>query len=271
MNGTTVVIPSYVTAFYSPQRVDRIGSSIMSYLLAHAFSFKLGRTFLGACGAELAKPLFRSRIRAQKDMLAMLNLQEEIPVTTKCPNRKNKTSMFLTEGLFTRLPLGSLFTQEWLQRMKSLQPLTVTTKTSRQKDRVLVAHVRRGDVSPCDSYTASRYLPNSYYLSLIKHYQTDMHRVVVYSELDSWEDWTDFKMIPQLELKLNDSEIEVWRGIMQADLFISSRSTFSAVPALLAKGKVICSQDCLPQWEKAPADLLKNAIANMKKLKADHC
>jgi hypothetical protein len=168
----------------------------------------------------------------------------------------------------------------------------------------VVVHIRRGDVTPCDPL---RYLPNSYYLELIRRYAPRHAELTIYSQRDSVEPWDDFA---NYSLNLADDEgddvIAAWEAMMNADVLILSKSSFSIVPALLHKSAELpavklratgadSSQGStrldkrhrdpsesaivytdfwvhpLPFWTRVPAWLQHDASIYTREIGAEHC
>jgi hypothetical protein len=155
-------------------------------------------------------------------------------------------------------------TPEWQRFVRSKmlasrgRPIVTLTKATPVADpRPLraVVHIRRGDVTPCDSL---RYLPNSYYLELIRRYVPRHFEVVIYSERNSFETWHDFANYTRIladDEKHNNSDgndvsgvedakgirdvILAWEAMMNADVLILSKSSFSIVPAILHKSATL--------------------------------
>jgi hypothetical protein len=113
-------------------------------------------------------------------------------------------------------------------------------------------HVRRGDVGFCGSFS-KRYLPNQHYLDLIDRLTaTDMlisdgtsmsnssTNIVIHSEepygkvtastTESFEDFT----VRGLSVRLGAPVTQVWQDVLESDVIVLSRSSFSWVPAFLA-------------------------------------
>lgn len=116
----------------------------------------------------------------------------------------------IPSGYYHRWKTGflDLPSPEWIDHLRQRSPFLQSKP--RSKTVVVHAHIRRGDVEPCDEYTEERYLPNSYYLELIGQHQTNDHRVIIHSEEKSWEPWSDFNSIPRLELRLDAPTADVW-------------------------------------------------------------
>lgn len=165
-------------------------------------------------------------------------------------NGHNENILFVRDRhVYLRYGTTRLWTTEWVQHIRSQQqkqqppqssPLSLIRKNNKQllKERSVVVHIRRNDVSLCDENTFDRYLPNSYYQTLLQRYtnnDTDRKNrkssVTIYSESNSTESWSAYDPT-EYTLKLDEPPIDVWHAIMNADLVILSWSSFSVIPAL---------------------------------------
>jgi hypothetical protein len=273
-DGSKVMFPAEVSHFYTTRRIDRMGSALMAALLAHAFSFYFHRTFGGLCGPDPIGEPFLSRTKKQATMLKWLGLQNEISISGKCPSKTNTSAIVLSEAQFYSTGGGAkLWTPDWINYIKQRMLSKPRTKSSDNgTSPTLVVHIRRGDVVPCNNYTKDRYLPNSHYVALIKKYQTKKHRVIVHSERESYENWTDFEGFDRLQLKLNSTLEEAWQDMLEADIFIMSISSFSIIPAVLTSATTIVRPDGtwiprLPHWVTVDRSLSKASKAKMMKLR----
>ena len=151
---------------------------------------------------------------------------------------------------YLRYGTTRLWTTEWLQYIRSqqqqqqqrlpshqLSASSAIRKKDPSKNEInVVVHIRRDDVSLCDGNTFDRYIPNSYYQTLLERYTDNKHTntkysVIIYSESNSTEPWSDFDSM-NYRLKLDESPIDVWYAIMNADIVILSWSSFSIIPAI---------------------------------------
>uniref|UniRef100_A0A7R9WF20 Uncharacterized protein n=1 Tax=Pseudictyota dubia TaxID=2749911 RepID=A0A7R9WF20_9STRA len=123
-----------------------------------------------------------------------------------------------------------------------------------------------------------RYLPNSYYLETIQEFSklakdNQNIEVQVFSESDTSENFTEFEN-QGYKMVLDGSLEEVWRGVMSADVFIMSKSSFSYLPAVLNFHGVIVYH---PFWHKpSPGFQMVNrtfqrAAANRLKVLQEKC
>jgi hypothetical protein len=198
----------------------------MDMLMAHAFSWTLGRQYGGMCG-----PLYPESVDHRR-MIQALGLQDELPLVSTHCEHLNDTVRTLV--LHSRVHMGwkdtAIFTKEWLKYIRSRQkialpsrPATASSLQQQQRQRSsfssfvssffsffkppplpkpyqqtqqILVHIRRGDVTPCmPDY--QRYLSNAHYRNLLDKYTTKdddtiFYNITIYSESESFEPWTNF-------------------------------------------------------------------------------
>jgi hypothetical protein len=228
-----ITIPASVQVFYSHTRQDRSGAAILDMLMAHAFSWTLGRQYGGVCLPLVQGGTVSRHAPDHRRMIEVLGLQEELPyplVPPSCEQLWNDTTtsshiMVLSRRTYMKWKDTAIFTPEWTkyiqqQRHKvlssssssvipKLEPSTTTQPQPLQpppqqpQERIIV-HIRRGDVTPC-MHDFQRYVPNSHYLRLIQRYATTATTtnnnnssrrrvaVTIYSESRSFEPWNAFE------------------------------------------------------------------------------
>jgi len=275
-NGTSILFPKTVTKFYCKRRYNRAGSAIQDYLMAHAFSFHFKRQFAGACGWNKYPHYHQTHV----DMIELLGLQNELIVFDECPDTNDTSAILLNdEDLYWYWHDSAIWTTEWIEYIQQRRQKVdrQSARKDTKEDPTMVIHMRRGDVHPCDKYTYSRYLPNSHYLSLIEKYRTKDHkRVILHSEQNSYlEPWSDFDEIDGIELKLDTNPMETWRDILNADVYIMSKSSFSLVPALFSTAsKIIYTpfwHEGHPNWIRVSNDIMNASKVQTKMLRDHNC
>jgi hypothetical protein len=214
--------------YYSLMRGDRSGSAMMDMIYCHAYCYQKNFTYGGA-------------ITDQTKRLAPVNqklfkkIGLNLPIIPTLPsNDINTRHIILRPGQYRELGLnGKFFTPDYLKYLRSQ---TIYAET----DIEIAVHIRRGDVSPCNwkEGVAWRYLPNSYYLDLIKQHAKPDSKVVIYSQSYSFESLDIFKDLGY-ELIINGSMGDVWEEIVNANIVIMSKSAFSYLPAMFNRGKVL--------------------------------
>lgn len=257
-NRTVVTIhsPPASTEVYCSVRSDRAGAALWDYFHAHAFAFRHGLVFGGACGMATHEP-FASRQLGHRQLVEDLGLKAEIPVLKDCPpssetlqlslpgtteyetnNATNSTTKFLLPPSayleWDGLRSGSdALTPLWVKSIRnSLHQKFLARPSSTEssnKTTTIVVHIRRGDVHPCDLYTRERYMTNQYYMDWIKAYITSKHEhyhVIIHSQKLSFEPWSEFEtMVASLkslgfnltyEMKLDVPIDDVWLDVVSS-------------------------------------------------------
>jgi hypothetical protein len=201
-------------------------------------------------------------------------------------SNSNNTVLLITDRhAYTKYGTKRLWTNEWIQyvRKQSQQhrtvspsskqlPVVSTISASTTKD--VVAHIRRGDVSLCNPNTYDRYLPNSYYRTLLQQYvyptitandDTKTIIMTIFSEYNSTESWSDFvhnttSATINYIYKFNDVPLQdVWDAIINADIVLLSTSTFSLIPAIFnIYGTIIYT----PFWIQVPQSLQQQQVGS---------
>lgn len=177
-------------------------------------------------------------------------------------------------------------------------------KTNRHELSVVI-HIRRGLVEPCDT---QRYLPNAHYQRVLRKYvlespsynnkhnnklggEKDKKIIVkIHSQRRSYEPWDPtttataaYWIDPILyhdqnnisfSLHLNAPLNDTWYDMMTADILITSRSSFSLVPALLNLDalEIIYTpfwHQPLPHWTTVSDDLLQQTEKELKQLQLE--
>ena len=120
-------------------------------------------------------------------------------------------------------------------------------------NRTVVVHVRRGDVSMNYPQTGDyyRYIPNSYFLDLLENIRKPNDHVIILSQRT--ESFADF-VNAGYDVQLDTSVVQAWKTMIESDIFIMSRSSFSYIPALFAKGAIYYDEF----WNKPLAHWLTN-------------
>ena len=247
---------------YSEAQLDRSGASIEGMLHAHAYAFQHNLTYGGACltaltgrqRAAVYKDIAERRRTGKPynpipgydafdqrlDLIDALNLGDILKFA--CPSRNNSFAILPHETFWNNKPKE---TPAWRAYIQSFTSKAEIVPVDDNVFRVAV-HVRRGDVTPCHG-TTSRYFPNQHYLRMIEQIllersntehqpQVEVH---IYSESKSFEPWDDF-VAKNYTMHLDTSVVDVWKQLLSADVVISSRSSFSLVPAsLTTRGTVL--------------------------------
>jgi hypothetical protein len=255
--------PANQKSFYVQLQSDGTGANVQSMMMAHAYGFNNGATFLGGCVTE---PDQTPRNLAEiKRMLEGIGLSEVLPL--KCPTDATpviKRAFFAWKD--------EVWTNPWLEFIRSKVNYDYRFPDTMPHPRnSAVVHMRRGDVGPCRSH--EYYLPNSYYRSVIEKYVPTETPVLIFSQQHSVEPWDDFQ---PYQLRLDFDPLEAWKAMMNADLLIISKSSFSMVPAVLNRhgGTVVYTDfwhGALSGWKQVDAELQRHGKTSLTALQQKLC
>jgi hypothetical protein len=217
---------------YSRLRTDQSGWVIFDMLKAHTFAFheKDVTSYGGACGESTHK-------EDVQRVLTAVGWDGILPL--KCPDENETTAEILGGSYYQKKHgrrMGSPIWRKYIMDHIDYPP--------ESGNFTMVVHMRRRDVTPC--CYPNWYLPNSYFQAMIEKFsqgRANVH-VQIFSQSDSFESWDAFQnnhnsTANGYELNLDGPVGDVWRAIITADVFIGSRSEFSRVPALFAKGHLV--------------------------------
>jgi hypothetical protein len=231
--------------------------------MCHAYAFHNQFLYGGACTRDWNLPQYKDKRIPREQLFRSTGLSNVLPLD--CPKDPTIKSMNRQEYIQqdTRI-----FTKTYVQHLQTLVDYP-TPQTAR-----IAVHVRRGDITPCRPRTRDfpRYLPNQHYLKLIDRYNNDPQKnssVVIYSESESFEPFDVFRE-RGYQVVLDGDIGEVWKGIISSDVAILSRSSFSLVPAVIARGKVVYTpfwHQPLPHWDVVDDKLLNETSTEFKRLK----
>jgi len=223
---------------YSRVRKDRTGAAIQDMLMAHAFAFSEGVPYGGACGDG-------THDMNAKRLIDSLGLSDELRFS--CPKTRRSGMILNQQDYYTKDT--AIFTREWLTFVQSKVKYN-PIRTVNEKTINMAVHIRRGDVNPCKY--PNRYLPNLHYLNVIDNVIQDVTaksskgvNITIFSETESFEKWDDFRN-RNLKVNVQDDLVLIWKEMINADILVMSKSSFSLVPALLSRGTVLYT----PFWHK---------------------
>jgi hypothetical protein len=244
---------------YTKARLDRSGSAISHMLASHAWAYHRNQTYGGACFRpdQVGKALrdkFAKHQHDQRRLLDGLGLSQILPFS--CSDNP-ETIPYIPQHDLDREHHAKLWTPDWLTYIRS--HFSYPPKDPSIFD--MVVHVRRQDINPCGIW-AHRYLTNQYFLQQIRNYWPNTDKqvcVTVHStKSNPFEPFTDFS---NYSVALDADVVETWRNMMTADVFITSISGFSLIPALMNPNGIIVlaegdsySNFSLPHWERASVE-----------------
>lgn len=113
----------------------------------------------------------------------------------------------------------------------------------------IAIHVRRGDImlDPTNPNLTMRYLSNNYFekvlSQIINNLQTNKAVHIYLFSQGKPEDYPEFSKIPNIHWCMDMNAISSFTHMVNADLLITSKSSFSYKPALLNNGIKVCPQN----------------------------
>lgn len=279
---------------YTHTRMDRAGMIITEMLNAYAYCVQTNRIYGGSCPppnqptpqfeGEAKKILQKIGLSADEDdgPEKLSTLSPPLRFVAECPKNESQGIMLEREK-YHSLIMRKIWTPAFVRHMHSLVRVNSSQLPYSDAPRppyVVAVHVRRGDVHPC--HHTGRYLPDSHYIKLldmhlpVEYRNKSLHRVYVFSESLSYENWTLFTESDYNVQLVLDSELDiVWQTMITADLVLLSRSTFSMAPAMLnCFGTVVYTRfprASLLSWETAPEKLVEESEAEVRQMAAEVC
>ncbi|KAG7360101.1 hypothetical protein IV203_035200 [Nitzschia inconspicua] len=242
------------------------GQVVEEMLMGHAFIFHQNATYGGCCGAKTVK------MAAHEELLEAIGLKDVLRF--KCPSdfendHKTRRSIiprdhYVSEDI-------RVWTPEYVDYLRSL----LVYPPKQHKEKTIVVHMLRGDASPCKPKHEGfyRYLPNFHYQTLITKYMQPDARVIIHTSPKSFEDLSEFRrrgyeVITDAPLK------DTWKDFVTADVLIMSRSDFTMVPAMVAKGTVIYTpfwHHSLRRWKRVTKEIMEQTLEETERLRRDVC
>lgn len=242
------------------------GSVVEDMLIAHAYIFHQNATYGGCCGEPGLK------MKAHEELLDALGLKGVLQF--KCPrdyadDTETRRSVIPREqyhGDDTRV-----WTPEYVDYLRSM----VTYPRKSSNEYTIVVHMQRGDTSPCRAQNNGfyRYLPNLHYQTLIDRYMKPGARVIIYTTPKSFESLDDFRK-RGYEVDTSASLKETWKDFVTADVLIMSRSDFSMVPAMVARGTVVYTpfwHHALRRWKRVDKATMIKTDEETERLREENC
>ena len=227
------------TMYFHHYKKGKAGAIIEDMLMCHAYAFHTKGDYGGICGK--IKP---DKLAQYESLLDAMGLKEALPFA--CPSqfrRDSTTRRSMVPRELYRKDDVRIWTPDYVDFLKSQ-----VKYPPKKDDRFTIAvHIRRGEVTPCrlENQGFERYLSNLHFQMVIDKYYQEGARVIIFSNEESYEPWDDFRK-KGYELELDGEITDAWKTFVTADLVILSRSSFSFIPAMVAKGKVIYT----PYWHK---------------------
>ena len=249
------------TLIFNRYKPAKSGGVIEDMMMAHAYAYHRRVEYGGSCGISFTKQ------GAHEKLLDAIGLKDELPFA--CPGdhhddsvRKSLIPWEQYHGDDTRI-----WTPEYVEFVK-----TRVKYPPKVPDKYTIAvHIRRGDVTPCRPKNKGydRYLPNKHFLTLIEKYYIPGARVVVFSQAKSFEP-LDVFLEKGYELELDSEITDIWKTFIVSDVVIMSRSDFSMIPGIVARGTIVYTPFWhvpLRHWEIVDQETMKATDSETERLK----
>jgi hypothetical protein len=242
------------------------GSVVEDMLMAHAYIFHLNATYGGCCGEPGLK------MTAHEDLLDALGLKGVLKF--KCP-RDYVEDTETRRSVIPREHYHSDDTRVWTPAYVDYLRSMVTYPRKRYKEYTIVVQMQRGDTSPCRAQKNGfyRYLPNLHYQTLIDKYMKPGARVIIYTTPQSFESLEEFRK-KGYEVNTSASLKDTWKDFVTADVMIMSRSDFSMVPAMVAKGTVVYTpfwHHALRRWKRVDRATMTQTDKETERIRNEKC
>jgi nucleoside-diphosphate-sugar epimerase len=201
-----------------------------------------------------------SRIDLHKEMINMFG----IPVTVQKDFTPSSTPghswhEVTVEHLDYRDRVEELFTPEFRKKALDKYYQNPRNAMTKPKDRLFVSvHIRRGDVNMNNEI---RYVPNSYFVGIIKKIQEVEPDAIInifsdtsYQNTSGVQRGGENESLDVFEkmgckLYVNYDLKETWKMMIESDILVSSKSSFSWVPAFYNKNLVIHYESWIQKLE----------------------
>ena len=256
------VDPDQKTMIFHHYLKGKSGEVIEDMLLAHAYAFHHGYVYGGSCG----------EIGAKKDqheaLLDAIGLKEVLPFS--CPADHRGEDDIGRKSVIPREDFHQDDTRTWTPLYVDHLKELVRYPPKEPDVYTIVVHIRRNDITPCrpQHHGYDRYLPNLHYLNLIEKYHQPGARVVVFSQSKSYEPLDVFEE-KGYEVLLDSDMSEIWKTIIVSDVVILSRSDFSLIPSIVARGTIVYTPFWhipLRNWERVDSEQMELTDAETKRL-----
>lgn len=242
------------------------GTVVEEMLMAHAYVFQQNATYGGCCGSKTVK------MAAHEELLEAIGLKGVLKF--QCPNdlendHKTRRSV-ISRDRYTSDDIR-VWTPEYVDYLRSL----LMYPPKQHKEYTIVVHLLRGDTSPCKPKQEGyyRYLPNVHYQTLIDKYMQPGARVIIYTSPKSFEDLSEFRR-RGYEVITDAPLRDTWKDFVTADVLIMSRSDFTMVPAMVAKGKVVYTpfwHHSLRRWKRVSKQIMGQTEEEIERLRRERC
>jgi hypothetical protein len=242
------------------------GQVVEEMLMAHAFIFAQNATYGGCCGTTTVK------MAAHLELLEAIGLKNVLRF--KCPHDYDyehgvRRSVIPRESYMH--DDVRIWTPEYVDYLRS----QLHYPPKQHKEYTIAVHMLRGHTTPCSNKTEGfyRYLPNTHYQNLIDKYMKPEAKVIIHTSPKSFEDLSEFRN-RGYEVNVDASIKDTWKDFVSADVLILSRSDFSVVPAMVAKGTVVYTpfwHHSLRRWKRVDQETMRKTDEEVERLRAEKC
>ena len=243
------------------------GKVVEEMLMAHAYIFHQNATYGGCCGSISLK------MTAHEDLLDALGLKGALRFN--CPRDFQSENSSVRRSVIPRDHYMAEDTRVWTPEYVDYLRTLVTYPNKKRSMYTIIVHMLRGNSSPCKEKSRGfhSYLPNLHYQTLIDKYMKPGARVVIYTSAKSFEDLNEFRN-RGYEVNVDTSLKETWKEFVTADVMIMSRSDFSMVPAMVAKGTVVYTpfwHHSLRRWKRVSQTIMTKTDEETIRLQETKC
>jgi hypothetical protein len=275
--------PSVCSVYIHASPYDRSGAYVFHLLDGYAYSYYWGYHYAGACGET-------PHTADTQSLVTWLGLQDVLHLDLPCPNYETpnethyyehvlrSTDLYRRRFLYYKPNWFKVVKRQIHQHLQHTYPQEGTEPWSQASHRTVVVHIRRGDVMPCmlgwGRMRNTRFTPNQHYLDVIDYYAKPGDVVKIYSESVSYEPWDVF-IERGYQLVLDGPLVDAWKAMMwDAHVLILSQSSFSYVPALFSRAKLIVytpqfKSNPQPKWAIVPDVIMNKTMALRKEMLAN--
>jgi len=234
-------VPNGTCTFYSEFKSGGSGYVVKNMLYAHACATYWGFRYGGACINNKIASRDVNFTNTVEQLIQEMGWGSQLRFA--CP--QDKTDWMMNMKL-PQFQMQKCQTREWKETMQNRiqHPQTPTNYT-------IAIHIRRGDVTPCTKEVQFRYVPNQYYLNLLDYYDRPGAIVKIFSEMYTFEPFDVFRD-RGYQLILSGPLEAAWRAFVEADLFIMSESSFSFIPGIMSRHRVVYAMDQPWQYVNMP-------------------
>ena len=228
--------------YYSRGREDQSGARIHDEIMAASFSFANNITY---CGPVFNQVLSSDETEPLRQLLGLPSASQGrggAVIPPEIYRERNVTGVFsvLKEAFMKSLGIklsahpDEIFPEMFISSLQRKSVLTIKPRINQ-----VVLHVRRGDVSA--EMHPSRYTGIRYYLELIDQLSHLDSRLcfTVHSQSKGLSVGEIQSLSAVCNLILDADLVKAWEDMINAEILVLAKSSFSYVPALYSMGTII--------------------------------